>query len=189
MVVRATLAALLVVAGAATSYLRWDRAPVHGADLLVTRTTGDGVTIEVERGDVRWDHLFCADGQTQCTERAPGLWITFTLPDGRSGGATIPDSFGPVPDPRRTCAPASGPPPVLVLTTAGLGIPPGSSDEQFIVARTAPEVGSVRALRRDGSADETATVDGTVVLATRTGFDTAAQLQALDTAGAPWRAC
>lgn len=183
------LAVLLGVAVAAIGYVRWDREPVHGATVLFTRTTSDGVTVEVARGDVRWEHLFCADGRTQCTERTPGLRVTFTLPDGRTGGATIPDATGPVTDERTACPVGSGPPTVEVRTVAGLSIPPGSADEQFVVVRTSPGVRSVRLLRPDGSADEMTPVDGTAVLATRTGFDPTARVQALDPTGAPLPTC
>lgn len=186
---RAALASLLVVAIAVTAFVRWDRAPVHGAELLVRRSTSDGVTVMVERGDVRWEHLFCADGRAQCTERTAGLHVTFELPDGRAGGATLRDSVESVPGAWTACAAQPDPPPAQIRTIAGLGIPPGSADEQFIVVRTTPEVGSVRALRPDGSVDETTPVDGTAVLATRTGFDTTVRVQAFDATGAALRIC
>ncbi len=89
--------AAIVVAG--LLFVRWQQAPIHGATELFTRTTDQGVTITVERGDVRVDRISCeADGAppAPCTRREPGLLVRLALPDGRRGGGSpLPDAgFG-----------------------------------------------------------------------------------------------
>ncbi len=125
----------------------------------------------------------CGDGQGECTGRSPGALVRFTLPDGRSGGGiAFPDDLTPVEvvGPCRSGTETGAPPSVRIVTASGLGIPPGSIDEQFVVARTTADVARVRASRPDGTIDEMAPVDNLVVLATRTGFSTQPRLQAFD---------
>ena len=70
-----------------------------------------------------------------------------------------------------------------LVTMAGLGIPPGSTDEQFALVITDPSVASVRRTRPDGSVDEMAPVDGVAVLATRTGWAGGGRTEAIDDEG------
>lgn len=133
----------------------------NGHDLF-TRTSPDGVVIDAASGDVRYQ---THDGWT----RAPGLLLTFTTPDGREGSAAVPAG-------RLRGQPAAR------LTTASLGIPPGSEDEYFTVIQTHRSVTRVRAYRTDGGFDEVAPVEGFAAFATVTGlYET--KIEALDLAG------
>lgn len=165
--------AIVVVAGA-TAYRRWDTAVIHGASPVFVRTTADGVTVTVERGDVRWHHLLCGDGAAECVGRGPGIVVTSELADGRRGAIAFDDAtfraFGP--EVAEGC-------PARLVTMAGLGIAPGSSDEQFTLVVTDASVASVAMTRPDGSVDEMTPVDGVAVLATRSGWGAGGHPRAL----------
>ena len=181
------LATLLAVVIGGAAFLQWNRSPIHNAAPVFSRMTSDGIQIDVEHGDVRWTRLFCEDGQTQCTQRSAGVMIRFTLADGRSGGgSTFADATAPW---NGGCRPGDDDPAVKVITTAGLGLPPGSADELFLFARTTPDVAKARVIRPDGSADEMAPAGNIVVLATRTGFNHMEKLQAFDAQGHPVSVC
>lgn len=103
------------------------------------------------------------------------LVVTFTGPDGRRGGAIPFDdatfrTLGP--GAARGCA-------ARLVTMAGLGIPPGSTDEQFALVVTDASVVSVAMTRPAGSVDEMAPVDGVALLATRSAWGTGAHPRAL----------
>lgn len=175
----AVLLATIVAVVAFAGWRRWEEAPIHGATPLFTRTTSDGVTIAVERGDVRWHHLFCGTGdgaEGSCTGRSPGVLVRFTLPGGAAGDG-IPVDDGGTSD---VCA--------SEVLRAGLGIPPGSTEESFTLVRAAPTVALVRQTRPDGTTDEMAPVDGVAVLATRTGWR-GDDIEYLDGSGAPVARC
>jgi hypothetical protein len=170
--------AVIVIAGLV--FMRWQQAPIHGATEVFTRSTDQGVTITVERGDVRVDRIFCsaaADAPGPCTTREPGVLVRLGLPDGRSGGGTaLPDTgYGPTTSRSKVAA--------RVVLNGGLGIAPGSADEQFLLVRTDPAVRRVRAVRGDGTADEMVPVDGIAVLATTTGWSSGNRIEAFDDAG------
>ncbi len=168
-------------------FMRWYQAPTRNSVPLFTRTTSDGVLIEAQRGDVLTTRLLCADGALQCSQRELGVRMRFALDDNEPrGGMAFADSSRPKPT---ECAPGDGRPAVRVITTAGLGHPPGSVDEMFILAVTSPGVATVRATRTDGTADEMTPVDNLAVLATRTGFDPTAPVQAFDSNSQPTTVC
>lgn len=166
----APVAAVAVVLAVAFAWQRWDRAAVHGASSLTSRTTSEGVGLDVQHGDVRVVRIVCRteDPHAECVSREPGIAVTASLPDGRTGATfTVPDiGHGPPGTATDPTTPAAA----RVLLTAGLGVPPGSEDEQVVVVRTTPAVARVRATRRDGSVDEVVPVDGWAVLATRSGW-------------------
>ncbi len=173
--------AVLVIAG--LSYHRWDHATIHGATTVFRRTSVDGVGIMVERGDVRIERTVCPqDGtwSTSCAKRAPGYAVRLNLAEGATGGTTLAEDL----DAGAVLAPGLEAP-AHVIVTAGLGIPPGSVDQQFVVVRTDPIVTRVRATHRDGSFDEMAPVDGLAVLATQTGWRSGSSIEAYDATGDP----
>ncbi len=177
------VAVVALVLAAVVAWQRWDRADVHGATPLVSRTTSDGIGIDVQQGDVRVVRIVCRteDPTAQCVSREPGIAVTASLPDGRRGATfTVPDiGFGPPGTATGTTSASVA----RVVVTAGLGVPPGSADEQVTVVRVTPEVARVRATRGDGSADEVAPVDGWAVLATRSGWGPGAYLEVVDVDG------
>lgn len=178
----APLAAVAVVLAVAVAWKRWDLAPVHGARPFFSRTTSEGIDLDVQAGEVRLVRIVCRteDPTAQCVSREPGIAVTTSLPDGRTGGFTVPDAGFAPPGTASTTAPSLS---ARVLLTAGLGIAPGSEDEQVVVVRAGPGIARVRATRRDGSVDEMAPVDGWVVLATRSGWASGWPMEAIDTDG------
>jgi len=166
----APVAAVAVVLAAGVGWQRWDRAAVHGASTLASRTTSEDIGLDVQRGEVRVVRIVCRtdDPHAECVSREPGIAVTASLPGGRTGATfTVPDvGYGPPGTATDPTTPAAA----RVLLTAGLGVPPGSEDEQVVVVRATPAVARVRATRRDGSVDEVVPVDGWAVLATRSGW-------------------
>lgn len=173
------LAVALAVALAVLAWVRWDQALIHGERRIVDHTTVDGIRVTADTGDVRVTQL-CGppSPSADCTRREPGVRVRFAIPDDGGSGAGGASEIT-VSDPARAGPPAD----LRVLTTAGLGIPPGSERQVVRVIRTSDRIVAVRATLADGRTEIAPVAEGWAVLATRSGFDYAQPLEGLDANG------